>query len=184
MGKVGLSAETIVCCTVVSARGYPRCHGVQVTMDSVHPLSLHYTKQHLDNTLVNSESESELLYDWRFTTSQFVLAPSPWGSRPEIFTRPFWLYIHGPHRKHSFQQCLWLLRAYPLSRKRVSQPLPHNGQCDHVTRHTYVHNYVRIYTINLPLVSHGCETWSLTVKEEHKLGQSVCRPSTHYNTCT
>jgi hypothetical protein len=25
-----------VCCTVV----YPRCHGVQITMDSVHPLSL------------------------------------------------------------------------------------------------------------------------------------------------
>jgi hypothetical protein len=32
-----------VSCTVVSARVYPRCHGVQVTMDSVHPLSLHYT---------------------------------------------------------------------------------------------------------------------------------------------
>jgi hypothetical protein len=29
-----------VCCTVVSARLYPRCHGVQVNMDSVHPLSL------------------------------------------------------------------------------------------------------------------------------------------------
>jgi hypothetical protein len=33
-----------VCCTVVSARVYPHCHGVQVTMDSVHPLSLHCTK--------------------------------------------------------------------------------------------------------------------------------------------
>jgi hypothetical protein len=33
-----------VCCTVVSARVYPRCHEAQVTMDSVHPLSLHYTK--------------------------------------------------------------------------------------------------------------------------------------------
>jgi hypothetical protein len=33
-----------VCCTVVSARVYPRCHGVQVTMDSAHPLSPHYTK--------------------------------------------------------------------------------------------------------------------------------------------
>jgi hypothetical protein len=30
-----------ICCTVVSARIYPRCHGVQVTMDCVHPLSLH-----------------------------------------------------------------------------------------------------------------------------------------------
>jgi hypothetical protein len=33
-----------VCCTVVSARVHPRCHGVQVTMDSVHPFSLHYAK--------------------------------------------------------------------------------------------------------------------------------------------
>jgi hypothetical protein len=32
-----------VCCTEVSTREYPRCHGVQVTMDSVHLLSLHYT---------------------------------------------------------------------------------------------------------------------------------------------
>jgi hypothetical protein len=28
---------------------------------------------------------SELLYEWRFTANQFVLAPSFWGSRPEIF---------------------------------------------------------------------------------------------------
>jgi hypothetical protein len=33
-----------VCCTVVSAQVYLCCHGIQVTMDSVHPLSLHYTK--------------------------------------------------------------------------------------------------------------------------------------------
>jgi hypothetical protein len=31
-----------VCCTVVSARVHPRCHGIQVTVDSVHPLTLHY----------------------------------------------------------------------------------------------------------------------------------------------
>jgi hypothetical protein len=32
-------------CTVVSARIYPRrYHGIHITMDSVHPLSLHYTK--------------------------------------------------------------------------------------------------------------------------------------------
>jgi hypothetical protein len=30
-----------VCCTVVSARVYPHCHGVQVTMGSVHPSSLY-----------------------------------------------------------------------------------------------------------------------------------------------
>jgi hypothetical protein len=35
--------RSYVCCTAVSARVYPRCHGVQVTTDSVHPLSLHYT---------------------------------------------------------------------------------------------------------------------------------------------
>jgi hypothetical protein len=36
-----------VCCTVVSARVYPRRHGVQVTVDCVHPLSLPYSKEHL-----------------------------------------------------------------------------------------------------------------------------------------
>jgi hypothetical protein len=30
-----------VCCNVVSARVYPCCHGVQVSMYSMHPLSLH-----------------------------------------------------------------------------------------------------------------------------------------------
>jgi hypothetical protein len=33
-----------VCCTIATARVYTRCDGVQVTMDSVHLLSLHYTK--------------------------------------------------------------------------------------------------------------------------------------------
>jgi hypothetical protein len=33
-----------VSCTVVLARGYLRCHGVQVTMAFVHPLSWHYAK--------------------------------------------------------------------------------------------------------------------------------------------
>jgi hypothetical protein len=33
--------------TLVSAQVYLRCHGAQVTVDSVHPLSLHCTKQHL-----------------------------------------------------------------------------------------------------------------------------------------
>jgi hypothetical protein len=33
-----------VCCTLVSARVYPRCHSVQVPMGTVHSLSLHYSK--------------------------------------------------------------------------------------------------------------------------------------------
>jgi hypothetical protein len=36
-----------VCCAVVSARVYPRCHDVHVTMDSVNPLSVRYNKYHL-----------------------------------------------------------------------------------------------------------------------------------------
>jgi hypothetical protein len=39
-----LLCRRYVCWTVVSARVYPRCHGVQVTMDSVHPSSLHKSK--------------------------------------------------------------------------------------------------------------------------------------------
>jgi hypothetical protein len=39
-----LLCRCYVCCTVVSARAC--CHSIQVTMDSVDHLSLHYTKQH------------------------------------------------------------------------------------------------------------------------------------------
>jgi hypothetical protein len=46
-----------VCCTVVSARVYPRCSGIQVFIDF--------------------QSYSQLLYDWWFTANQFTLAPSP-----------------------------------------------------------------------------------------------------------
>jgi hypothetical protein len=30
------------CCTILSAWVHPRCHGIQVIMDSAHPLLLHY----------------------------------------------------------------------------------------------------------------------------------------------
>jgi hypothetical protein len=33
-----------VCCTVVSAPVYTRCHGVHITIDTVRPSSLHYAK--------------------------------------------------------------------------------------------------------------------------------------------
>jgi hypothetical protein len=36
--------SVFICSTVVSTQEYPRCHGVQVSMDSVHPLSLPYRK--------------------------------------------------------------------------------------------------------------------------------------------
>jgi hypothetical protein len=37
-----------------------------------------------------------------------------------------------------------------------------------VTPHRYI--FIRIYkTIILPVVLHGCETWSLTLREEHRL---------------
>jgi hypothetical protein len=48
--------------------------------------SLHSDWTTTDSILIwlESESESELLYDWRFTVNQFVLAPTPWDSRPVI----------------------------------------------------------------------------------------------------
>jgi hypothetical protein len=36
-------------------------------------------------TELESESESELLYDWRFTTNQFILAPTPLRPTTSIF---------------------------------------------------------------------------------------------------
>jgi hypothetical protein len=42
-GEVPVSLwRRYVCCTVVLARVYPRCHSVQVPMGTVHPLSLPY----------------------------------------------------------------------------------------------------------------------------------------------
>jgi hypothetical protein len=45
-GSVSLCSD-YVCCTVVSARVQMHCHSVQITMDSVHPLPLYYTKKYL-----------------------------------------------------------------------------------------------------------------------------------------
>jgi hypothetical protein len=44
-----------ICCTVVSSRVYRRCHGVQDTMYSVHPLSLHYTNIYTSYTEVSCQ---------------------------------------------------------------------------------------------------------------------------------
>jgi hypothetical protein len=36
--------------------------------------------------------------------------------------------------------------------------------------YAFVQRYIRIYkTIILPMVLYGCETWSLTLREEHRL---------------
>jgi hypothetical protein len=45
-----------VCCSVVSARVYVYacCHGVQVSMDYVHPLPLHCSKEHVYKVYVVS----------------------------------------------------------------------------------------------------------------------------------
>jgi hypothetical protein len=44
-----------------------------------------------------SESESELLYDWRFTANQFVLAPSPLRLTARIFFLQLNTCGHGPY---------------------------------------------------------------------------------------
>jgi hypothetical protein len=97
-----------VCCAVVSAQAYPRCHGVRVTglsqciLCHCTILSNIYTRY----TRVK-KPKSDLPYDWRFTASQFVMGPDPLSSRPSR---------HGPHRKHH-------------SYVAVYGPLPSNGYC-------------------------------------------------------
>jgi hypothetical protein len=44
-----------VCCTVVSGRVYTPCQGVQVTTDSLHPLSLHYHNSYTRHTEVSCQ---------------------------------------------------------------------------------------------------------------------------------
>jgi hypothetical protein len=57
---------------------------------SLHLLRLHRSTENWQLTtdwqLLVSESESELLYDWRFTANQFVLAPSPVKLTARIFS--------------------------------------------------------------------------------------------------
>jgi hypothetical protein len=44
-----------------------------------------------------SESESELLYDWRYTANQFVLAPSPLRLMARIFFPQLNICAHSPY---------------------------------------------------------------------------------------
>jgi hypothetical protein len=39
-----------------------------------------------DSVVLKVRVKSNLLYDWRFTASQFILASSPWDPRPQIFS--------------------------------------------------------------------------------------------------
>jgi hypothetical protein len=39
----------------------------------------------------------------------------------------------------------------------------------HTHTHTHTHIYIYTHILNLSLVLYGCETWSLTLREEFKL---------------
>jgi hypothetical protein len=44
------------------------------------------------------------------------------------------------------------------------------GEENDITRNNIICVYIKIYrTIMLPVVLYGCETWSLTLREEHRL---------------
>jgi hypothetical protein len=67
-----------------------RCHGVQVTMGSVHPCHQQgrsETERRKVRSKSKSKSKSKLLYDWRFTANQFVLASSPLRPTTRFFFR-------------------------------------------------------------------------------------------------
>jgi hypothetical protein len=49
------------------------------------------------NPSLNRLKESELLYDWRFSTKQFILAPSPL----RLTTRDFFFFATEPLRSRS-----------------------------------------------------------------------------------
>jgi hypothetical protein len=58
-----------------------------------------------------------------------------------------------------------------LIQEEIKRRLNSGNACNHSVSSTVKKNVkVRIYkTIILPVVLYGCETWSLTVREEHKL---------------
>jgi hypothetical protein len=54
------------------------------------------------NVVSIQQSESELLYDWRFIANQFVVASAPWGPRPEFFFNWIQSNISGKHIYEAF----------------------------------------------------------------------------------
>jgi hypothetical protein len=76
---------------------------------SLHILTINWTL----TSLWESESESELLYDWRFTANQFVLATSPLRLKTSIFF--FWqnTCFHNPYVTSSLTRG-WVYRLQLL----------------------------------------------------------------------
>jgi hypothetical protein len=67
-----------------------------------------------DDSLLNSqESESELLYDWRFPANQFVLAPSPLRLTARILFSQFNCCGHSPHMTSSLTR-RWVCHLHLL----------------------------------------------------------------------
>jgi hypothetical protein len=81
-------------------------HFSQSSCSSLHRLTV--------NWLGRKNSKSELLYDWRFTANQFVLASTLWDPRPEISLFFFQLSpcVHSPYATSSLTRrwicLLWI----------------------------------------------------------------------------
>jgi hypothetical protein len=77
------------------------------------------------------KSESNLLYDWRSTANQFVLAPSPLRTTTRDFfffmKHPFWTTgpRRGPLRERFFQYCV----LSPCRGNLFTERFPSNGCC-------------------------------------------------------
>jgi hypothetical protein len=121
-----------VCCTVVLARGYLRCHCIQVPIGTVHSLSLQYSKIYLGNTYGGFLSMQAYAGDQSHVTmdSQSVVGVKPHLGAKTRFLLLSGGYPDGPccmaplglNRKHCFRRFLYCCHG-----NMFTVPLPSNS---------------------------------------------------------
>jgi hypothetical protein len=90
-----------------SAKQYSPAQNLYCVLTINFSLMLHH------NRISESQSDSELLYDWRFTANQFVLAISPLGLTTSNFIFQLNLYGYSPYVTTSLKRG-WVCRLQLL----------------------------------------------------------------------
>jgi hypothetical protein len=89
----------------------------------------------MSHNWLNSESESELLYDWLFTANQFVLATTPWGPRHKNIIFPLNTCGYSPYVTSSLKRG-WVchLKLLLVLASEVVLRSESRGTHDHILR--------------------------------------------------
>jgi hypothetical protein len=116
-----------VCCTIVSARVYPRRHSVQINMDTVHLLTLHYSIY-----ARNTEVFCQCMLVQRVVLCNYSETPiSRMNGRRPVHSCSLGLHCMASgwtQYKTLSPAVLLLLHAYLLLQTHVNWSLHNNGQ--------------------------------------------------------